>query len=145
MNDFGTWWVWVVCGLALFGVEILVPGTFFFIFFGVGAFVAGIIDLFFNISSEWEWAIFSIVSIVSMVAFRSRLKAKGAKLSKGFSNSVAGSNARSIDDIAVGGEGNVELQGSNWSSKNVGTSPIAKGDSVVVVSQDGLKLTVKKN
>jgi membrane protein implicated in regulation of membrane protease activity len=139
--DIGTWWIWVIVGLALFGVEIVTPGVFFFMFFGVGAFVTGMAQLFFELSAEATWGLFSVVSIVSLVFFRARLKARAA--SPGFSNSVVGMSGKTLESIAAGSEGKVEVSGSSWSAKNVSGDALIHGAKVVVVAQSGLSLTVK--
>ena len=36
-----TWWVWVLVGLGLLGIEVLTPGGFFVLFFGLAALVVG--------------------------------------------------------------------------------------------------------
>ena len=37
------WWMWILLGLVLFWGEIVTPGGFYVIFFGVGAIVVGIL------------------------------------------------------------------------------------------------------
>jgi membrane protein implicated in regulation of membrane protease activity len=140
--DIGTWWIWVIVGLALFGVEIVIPGVFFFMFFGVGAFVTGIAQLFFSLTAEMTWALFSAVSIVSLVLFRARLKARGGA-SPGYSNSVVGMSGQTLESIAAGGEGKVEISGSSWGAKNVGDENLVHGAKITVISQNGLNLTIK--
>ena len=39
------WWIWVVAAVALLAVELLTPGGFYFLFFGVGALAAGALTL----------------------------------------------------------------------------------------------------
>jgi membrane protein implicated in regulation of membrane protease activity len=37
------WWLWLLGGIALLGVEVLTPGGFYVMFFGVGALVVGLL------------------------------------------------------------------------------------------------------
>jgi len=37
------WWTWILFGLVLFLAEIVTPGGFYIIFFGVGAVIVGVL------------------------------------------------------------------------------------------------------
>ena len=45
--------------------------------------------------------------------------------------------------MAPGGNGRVEVRGTPWSARNVGTTPLSSGARVVVVRSDRLTLLVK--
>jgi len=40
------WWLWLLVGLALLGIEMITPGGFFTIFFGVAALIVGVLTRF---------------------------------------------------------------------------------------------------
>ena len=65
-------WYWWVAAVALVILEILVPGTFF-LWMGVSAAVTGAI-LWVTPTMEWEWQffLFAILSVVSIVLWRVR-------------------------------------------------------------------------
>ena len=55
------WWLWLLVGLALLGVEMLTPGGFFTIFFGVAAIVVGVLSRFGLAGPPWmQWLLFSV-------------------------------------------------------------------------------------
>jgi inner membrane protein len=37
------WWIWIVLGLVLLLGEMLTPGGFYILFFGIGAIIVGIL------------------------------------------------------------------------------------------------------
>ena len=64
----------MLLGLALLGLEILTPGGFYVLFFGVGALVVGVLAGLGVAGPAWvQWLLFSLVSIVSLALFRERL------------------------------------------------------------------------
>ena len=77
------WWSWMLFGAALLAVEMMLPGSFFVLFFGIGALIVGSLSGAGVVAEPWdEWLLFSIFSVGSLVAFRSRL------LDTGFSPGV---------------------------------------------------------
>ena len=48
-NGFETlmdWWIWILFGLLLLLVELVTPGGFYILFFGIGAVIVGILVAF---------------------------------------------------------------------------------------------------
>jgi membrane protein implicated in regulation of membrane protease activity len=68
------WWIWVLLGFGLFACELITPGAFFFMFFGVGAIAVGILVWLDVVGPvELQWLLFSLISLVCLVPLRSRL------------------------------------------------------------------------
>ena len=64
------YWHWIVIGLALIVLEMLLPG-FVLMWFGAGAIlVGGLLYVFPDISWQWQFFIFSILSASSLFAWR---------------------------------------------------------------------------
>ena len=63
------WWHWMVLGLFLAALELVAPGSFFIIFFGVGRAArrpAGPLGL---AGPVWvQWLLFSIISVAALAA-----------------------------------------------------------------------------
>ena len=62
------WWLWVVLGFGLLGCELLNPGGFFFLFFGLGAIVVGALAGLGVATEAWvQWLLFTVVSLVCLI------------------------------------------------------------------------------
>src|SRR4029453_16187755 len=69
-----SWWLWVVIGILLVGIELLSPGGFYVIFFGLSALLVGALRGFGGIEPLWlQWLLFSVLAVGSLVLFRNRL------------------------------------------------------------------------
>ena len=138
------WWMWIVLGVVLAAIELLTPGGFFIIFFGVAAIVVGLLDLAGIIEIPWmQWAVFSILAVVALRLFRVRLLARlQANQPKGAVDSLVGETAVAATSMAPGEHGRVELRGSMWASQNAGTRAIGASERCRVVAVNGLQLDV---
>jgi membrane protein implicated in regulation of membrane protease activity len=58
-------------------------------------------------------------------------------------DSLVGSTAVALEDLAAGGMGKVELRGSAWSARNGGDRALAKRQRCTVEKVDGLMLWVR--
>jgi len=68
------WWLWVLLGFALVLCELLTPGGFFFLFFGLGAVAVGALVWLGAAGPAWlQWFLFSLISIGFLVPLRGRL------------------------------------------------------------------------
>lgn len=139
-----TWWYWLIMGLVLAGAEIMSPGGFYLLFFGMAALIVGALAGVGIIQTEWlEWLLFSILAVVSLLLFRGPL----LRMTKGSPShavdTIVGEFAVLLDDLAPGRTGKAELRGSTWSARNEGTTPLAKGQRAMVSEVDGLMLKVK--
>jgi membrane protein implicated in regulation of membrane protease activity len=139
------WWMWMIAGIALLGIEVLTPGGFFTLFFGAGALVVGLLGLIgWQPSVPVQGLVFLAVSIISLLLFRKPLVERFQKsIPKGQVDSLIGETAVAMEEIPAGGMGKAELRGSAWSARNLGDQPIQLKQRVRVVRIDGLTLDVR--
>ncbi|HZO57572.1 MAG TPA: NfeD family protein [Bryobacteraceae bacterium] len=139
------WWMWMIAGIALLGIEMLTPGGFFTLFFGAGAIVVGLLGLAgWQPSIPVQGLIFLAVSIASLLLFRKPLMERfQSSIPKGKVDSLVGETAIAMEEIPAGGMGKAELRGSSWSARNLGDAPIHLKQRVRVERIDGLTLDVR--
>src|SRR5438067_13775349 len=74
------WWLWVLLGFALVLCELLTPGGFFFLFFGLGAVAVGGLVWLGVAGPAWlQWLLFSLISIGFLAPLRGRLLRRMAR------------------------------------------------------------------
>ena len=136
------WWHWLVLGLILIGLEMAASGGFYVIFFGVAALVIGGLHMLDVAGPLWfQLLLFSVLSVLSLVVFRSpllhwmKLDEPGTDV-----DSLVGETAIPLEDIPPGGVGRAELRGSVWSARNTGTATLARGERCSVVRVDRLTI-----
>ncbi|MCZ6697102.1 MAG: NfeD family protein [Acidobacteria bacterium] len=141
-----TWWMWILAGLVLLGVEVAAPGGIILLFFGAAALVVGILMAVGVVDPVWlQWLLFSILSIVSLVTLRGPiLRRVRARPRRGEEiDSLVGQEITALGDLSPGGDGKVELRGTSWSAKNIGESAIGQGGKCRVERVKGLILFVR--
>lgn len=141
-----TWWLWIFLGLVLLGVEILTPGGFYILFFGLGALVVGALSGLHIVETEWlQWLLFSALSIVSLMIFRGPLRRMTNITDTGGPaiDTLIGKTGLAVEDIAPDAIGKVELHGTMWSARNAGTTVLIKGQRGQVFKVEGLTLWIK--
>lgn len=141
-----TWWLWAFLGLFLLGSEIVTPGGFYMLFFGIGALVVGALVGLGMIQSEWmSWLLFSLFSIASLVILRPPLRRLMTAEREDVSpvDTMGGETAIVLDDLPPGATGKVECRGSTWNAHNVGDKPLLKGQRSRVERVDGITLWIK--
>jgi len=137
-------WIWLLAGLLLLLAELLTPGGFYIVFFGVGAIVVGVLaGLKFAGPTWFQFLLFSIISVLSLWLFREKLlrltKARTAEPV----DSLVGETAVLLEDIAPHGMGKAEMRGTAWNTRNVGDTPLARGERCKVERVEGLTLLVR--
>jgi membrane protein implicated in regulation of membrane protease activity len=139
------WWVWLLLGLGLLGVEVLTPGGFFVLFFGIGALVVGVLAGLGIGGPPWaQWLLFSVLSTVSLLLFRRRLLAWSAPRGTVTDvDTLTGEVATPLEDLAPGAIGKAELRGTVWTARNADSRPLAKGERSRVLRVDGLMLLLR--
>jgi inner membrane protein len=140
------WWIWILGGLALLAVELMTPGGFFVIFFGVGALVTGLLaGLGLVEAGSIEWLLFSAVSIVSLLLFRKPLLEwmKNREPARAPVDSLVGETAVLTEDLPAGGVGKAELRGTSWSVRAREAAGLKRGQRARVEQVDGLTLWVR--
>jgi membrane protein implicated in regulation of membrane protease activity len=137
------WWIWVIVGFVLMLAELVVPGTFYIFFFGVGGIVVGLLVLAGVGGPDWmQWALFSAVSIASILFLRqpivNRYRTPAVEI-----DTMVGEEAVALEDIPPGVMGKVEMRGSSWNARNVGSDALLKGQRCRVEHVDGLTVSVR--
>lgn len=140
------WWLWLLVGLALLGIEILTPGGFFTIFFGVAALVVGVLARFGLAGPPWlQWVLFSGLSIASLLLLRKPLLEwmRSREVKRPDVDSLVGETAVLLEAISGNGVGKAELRGTSWSARSLDGSSLPKGARCRVDRIDGLTLWIK--
>jgi inner membrane protein len=140
-----TWWMWLLLGLVLMALEMLTPGGFYILFFGVGAVVVGLLDLAgLQMSFPAEGLVFVLVSVISIMLFRKPLQQRfQGKMPKGKVDNLVGETAQALEEIGVNAIGKAELRGAAWNAHNVGDAPIPRSARCRVERVDGLTLHIR--
>lgn len=140
-----TWWLWLLFGLLLVGAELVTPGGFYVIFFGVAALVlGGLVGLGAGGPVWFQWLLFSVLSVVSLVVFRNpllrRLRVHGAGPAI---DDLVGELATPTEDIEPGAVGRAELRGATWNARNAGQTGLSPGRRCRVERVEGLLLWIR--
>jgi len=139
-----TWWIWILIGLSLVFVEVITPGGFYMLFFGVGALAVGLLALADLAGPAWlQVLLFSIVSVCALWLFREKLMQSFQSKAQNSVDSYIGETGHAVDEIAVNAVGKVELRGTAWSARNVGATSLSTGSRCVVERVEGLTLVVR--
>jgi membrane protein implicated in regulation of membrane protease activity len=138
------WWIWILIGLVLLGVEMVTPGFFLF-FFGIAALVVGAMVAFNIGGPEWaQWLLFSAISLVSLFVFRGPLVAwmRSQELVSPV-DTLQGEVATMLEDLSPGAVGKAELRGSAWTVQNGDRRTLTKGQRCRVSRVENLTLWVQ--
>jgi membrane protein implicated in regulation of membrane protease activity len=139
------WWHWIVFGLILALGEVATPGGFFLLFFGTAAIIVGLLDAAGVAQALWvQLALFSILSVGSLVLFRGRLQQRlnlDSQLQPAV-DQLVGEIGVVAGELVPGAIGKVEVRGSAWSARNTSGSVLAPGTRCRVLAVDGLMLDV---
>jgi hypothetical protein len=139
-----TWWYWLFLGLILAGAEMLSPGGFYLLFFGIAALIVGALAGLNIVQALWlEWLLFSVLAVASLLLFRGPLLRMTKHSPTHNVDTMIGESAVLLDDLPPGQTGKAELRGTSWSTRNDGVSPLAKGQRAIVTKVDGLMLWVR--
>lgn len=140
------WWLWLFLGLILLGIEVMTPGGFYILFFGLAALVVGAAAGFEIVVAEWaQWLLFSLLSVTSLLLFRNPLRrlTEITPSKEDVADGVMGELALIHNDLAPGAFGKAELRGTVWNVKNAGASPLNKGERGRVTKVEGLTLWIE--
>ena len=138
--------IWFFVGMGFFVCELLFP-TLVVLFFGFGAWAAALASLL-GSSPAVDFAVFTVVSLVSLALLRTRIKSifKGrAEQSSGqVEHAMTGRQGTVTQAILPGMEGEISAGGSYW--RAVADEPLQVGDVVRVLdahSDNALLLRVE--
>ncbi len=139
-----SWSAWVIFGLGLLVFEILTPGGFFTVFFGLAAFVvallagAGVLG-----SGSSQWLLFAVLGVLFISVLRPLVR-KRFETNTPKVDQLVGQTAIALEALDATGRGKVELRGTSWSAVYSGAGSVSKGDRLRVTKVDGLSLLVEK-
>jgi len=139
------WWLWLVLGLVLVGVELVTPGGFFVIFFGAAAIVLGTLGGLGLAAPAWfQWLLFSVLSVLCLGLFRKPLMRRFGLTDADSPpvDSMVGESCIVVEPPGADGYGKVELRGTTWTARTAGPPP-AKGQRCRVERVDGLTLWIR--
>ena len=144
------WWGWMILGAILFGSELLiVDAGFYLVFIGVAAALVGLVELAGVGLEPWvQWALFSVIALVSMVLFRQKLYAKLRGSGVGYNVGPAGEIVTVEQTLQPGESGRLAYRGTEWTVVNDSDAVFEQGQHVQISSVQGLTLkldTVKSN
>ena len=137
------WWIWMIIA-ALFIVGEIFTAGFFLFCFGIGAAVAGVLDLL-GVGFGWQLAVFVGVSGVLFVSSRRLAERFSKKQPPGIgADRFIGKKGIVLEEIDNSlNTGRVRLDKEEWRADSEPDSIIPKGQRVEVVRLDGTDLVVK--
>lgn len=136
--------VWFIIGLALFLLELVLPGFVIF-FFGVGAWITALLCLIAEPGINLQVIVFAVTSVLSLLAFRKMIQKKFFYVREDRSNAVedefTGKEAVAANDFGPDGIGKVEFKGTSWKAES--KAGIKAGQTVIIIEKDNFKLIVE--
>ena len=139
-----TWWAWALLGLGLCAGEMVTPGGFYFLFFGVGALVTSGLVWLGVAGPPWlEWLVFTVVSVACLVPLRGRVVRWASAGEPRVVDSLVGQELVLLDDLGPGGIGKGELRGTTWTVRTAASRALRQGERARVTRVDGLTLWVE--
>ena len=140
------WWLWVLLGLGLLAFEVLTPGGFFALFFGLAALLVGALTGLDASGPLWlQWLLFSGISVGFVLLLRRPLLARVKTTPRSLPpiDSLLGEVATLLEDLPPGAVGRAELRGSGWTVRSVEPKTLAKGARCRVERVDGFTLWIR--
>ena len=136
--------IWLIVGVGLFLLEMALPGFILF-FFGAGAWVTSIFCWFFPLSLNNQLLIFLLSSLLFLFGLRGFIKRTffGSSV-QGEDQFPAHEGERGVVIAAIlpPAEGKIKYSGTQW--RALAEERIEEGESVVIVSRQGLVVKVRK-
>tara|TARA_R110002094_G_scaffold118770_2_gene114045 strand:- start:58 stop:516 length:459 start_codon:yes stop_codon:yes gene_type:complete len=136
-------WSWWILGLFLIILEIFAPGTFF-LWLGIAAGIVGLIALVFpSLPWEYEWILFAVIAILSILVLRRFLKRHpGVESGKKLNQRGAQYIGRTfvLTEAMQNGRGKIHVDDTQWVVEGV---DLEAGAKVIVTGVSGNRLTVE--
>lgn len=137
------WWIWILLGLVLLLAELITPGGFYILFFGIGAIVVGLLAAFEVAGPTWfQFILFPLASVLALWFFREKLLG----MTRGPSTDrvdIVGEIAVMLEDVSVNGVGKAELRGAPWNTRNISSRALVRGERCRVERVEGLTIFVR--
>jgi membrane protein implicated in regulation of membrane protease activity len=138
-----SWWVWVLLGFLLLGVE-FVATTMHLGLFAIGAFFVAILVAVGIPLPLWAQVVtFTGATLFAFFFVRPVLVRKLKLDDRKIVDSLVGEQALALEDMPAGGNGRAEMRGSTWSARNVGETALIRGQRCIVAGVDGLSIHVR--
>jgi inner membrane protein len=138
------WWGWLALGAVLLGAEIAVQTEFWLATIGAAAMVLGLGLTLIDDPRIWvQWIAFAMLAVAFNLLFRRQLHEKLIGQPPGLEPELIGESGVALAAIAPGEQGPVELRGSTWQARNVGTESVALRAPVRVTAVRGILLEVR--
>ncbi|HEX2791864.1 MAG TPA: NfeD family protein [Steroidobacteraceae bacterium] len=140
-----SWWGWMIGGAVLLGAELgFVNAQFYLVFVGGAALLVGLVCAAMpGLAPAAQWAMFAILAVLSMVAFRSRLYRRLRGHSPAVQWGPTGGVLTLSEALDPGQSCQVEHGGSFWTVRNDCALPLAAGSRARISSVQGLTLLVR--
>jgi membrane protein implicated in regulation of membrane protease activity len=139
------WWHWLLLGVVLIALEIAASGGFYIIFFGIAAIIISLLAMV-DLAGPlgFQLLLFSALSVASLLFFRNPIMRR-LNLNAGAADldTLAGETCSVLEPMPPGGNGRVELRGTSWSARNLGTTALLSGARCTVIRSERLTLLVK--
>jgi membrane protein implicated in regulation of membrane protease activity len=134
-------WNWLILAAILLALEVMSPGIFL-MWFGLAAAITGIVAFGFDISWQWQFVLFSLLSLAAVLLAWKYLRKHPLESERPLLNERAvqqiGQSFDLVDPI-VNGRGSVKIGDSIW---RVEGPELPKGARVKVTGADGTVLKV---
>ena len=138
------WWGWFALGASLLGAEIVVATDFWLATVGAAAMVMGLLLTLIEDPRAWiQWIVFAAFAVVFNALFRRQLHERWVGRPPGLEPELVGESGVAVMAIEPGAQGSVELRGSTWQARNVGTETLAARAPVRVTGVRGIVLEVR--
>ena len=138
-------WHWLIAAVVLICLEMLITGTYYFIWMGIAAAIVGCI-LFFVPSLSWlsQVLVFTLLSILTIALFRKYQKSNPVIKDETTLNRRGEQyigRIFTLDEPIVNGVGKVRVDDSTW--KVSGEEDLSVGTRVKVIAVDGTVFKVQ--
>jgi len=148
-EDFLNWiqqldfWGWWIMGLILIILEVFAPSTVF-LWLGISAGIVGAIAFFLpDLSWQYEWTIFAIIAIVSIILSRRFLR-KNPGVEDNLTLNKRGAQyigrQFTLSEAIVNGRGKIHVDDTQWVVEG---PDMEDGKAVLVTGTDGTLLVVE--
>jgi len=138
-----SWWIWVLAGFALLAIE-MASTTMHVGFFGIGAFVEGLITGLGFGGPLWAQILtFTLISLVALFLIRPIVMQKMRLNINPIVDTLIGESAVAMDLIAPSSLGKAEMRGTTWTARNIGANELTPGQRARVERVDGLTIHIR--
>lgn len=138
-----TFWHWFILGCALVVLEVLAPGIIF-VWLGVSAFITGIIALLItSLSWEYEFLIFTVLSVVSVFAGRALIRRRPTNTDHPLLNRRGEQyvgRVFTLEEPIVNGTGKLRIDDTIW---KVSGADLTAGTAIKIIGAQGVILQVE--